>query len=99
MIKLLIKYLLGSKQKRKVKLHPETIKFGKQIRRAEIKRAIKDFREYLDLLFTTEDGEIEEGTIYLNDTQAAVIENKIEEMRAEIKALFQARNDIGFIGD
>ena len=91
----IIKYLFGNKTK-EVKPSAESIEFIKQIKRVEIKRVIKDFREYLDLLSVTEDGEIESGVIYLNDMQAAVIENKIEEMRAEIKKLFQARNVLGF---
>ena len=95
MIKIFIKYLFGNKAK-EVKPSAESIEFIKQIKRVEIKRAIKDFREYLNLLAVTEDGEIENGVIYLNDMQAAVIENKIEEMRAEIKKLFQARNVLGF---
>lgn len=89
----IFKYLFGKKE---VKPSAESIEFIKQIKRVEIKRAIKDFREYLNLLLVTEDGEIENGVIYLNDLQAAVIENKIEEMRAKIKKLFQARNVLGF---
>ena len=95
MIKNFIKYLFGNKTK-EVKPSAESIEFIKQIKRVEIKRAIKDFREYLNLLLVTEDGEIESGVIYLNDIQAAVIENKIEKMRAKIKKLFQARNVLGF---
>ena len=94
MIKNFIKYLFGNKTK-EVKPSVESIEFIKQIKRVEIKRAIKDFREYLNLLLVTEDGEIESGVICLNDMQAAVIENKIEEMRAKIKKLFQARNVLG----
>lgn len=94
-MKKFIKYFFGNKTK-EVKPSAESIEFIKQIKRVEIKRAIKDFREYLNLLLTTEDGEIESGVIYLNDMQAVVIENKIEKMRAEIKKLFQARNVLGF---
>lgn len=89
----IFKYLFGKKE---VKPSGESIEFIKQIKRVEIKRAIKDFREYLNLLVVTEDGEIENGVVYLNDLQAAVVENKIEEMRAKIKKLFQARNVLGF---